>query len=134
AQHLNPGQPRRDPFGQLKRVRFARAEAPGRVDCFAYSFADVRVAMTENQRTKALAKIDVLAAINGSHPGALRAAKEDRRAADAFEGAHRTVHTARRDASRTIEQLLRKISSGSNCLLRGHMFSLCAFVVLCASV
>src|SRR2546423_15013035 len=103
AQHLNPGQARGDPFCQFKRVRLACAKAPCRIDCFTHGFADVRVAMTENQRTKALAKIDVLAAINGRHRRALRAAEENRRAADAFEGAYRTVHTARSDARGALE-------------------------------
>src|SRR2546430_1656659 len=103
AQHLNPWQARSDPFRQLKRVRFASAEAPCRVDRFAHCFADIRIAMTENQRTKALAEIDVLAAINGSHRRALRATEENRRAAHTFEGTHRTVHATGSDASRASE-------------------------------
>ena len=65
--------------------------------------------MTEHQRAKALTEIDVLAPVDGSHRSALRAAKEDGRAANSFERAHGTVHAARRDAQRAFEVFAREI-------------------------
>ena len=62
--------------------------------------------MTENQWSKALTEIDVVTTINGGERRALRTAKENRRAADAFESADWTVHTARRDACRALEILI----------------------------
>ena len=103
AQHLNPWQPRCNPFSELERVRFTRPEAPGGVGCLSYSLADVRIEMAENQRTKTLAEIYVLATIDRSHGCALCTAKENRRAPDAFERTHGTVNTARRNAKCAIE-------------------------------
>src|SRR5438045_3525303 len=111
AQHRDPRQTRSDPFSEFKRIRFAGAETPGNFDRFAHRFAYIWIAMTEHQRTKALAEVDVVAAIDRSHRSALRAAEEDRSAAHAFEGAHGTVHAAGRDPSGAIEVFAREIVS-----------------------
>src|SRR2546425_136045 len=76
-QHLDPRQPRSNPLGQLKRIRFAGAKAPGGRDRFLYSCGDVRIAMAQQQWAKALTEIDVLTSVDGRHRPALRAAKEN---------------------------------------------------------
>ena len=103
AQHLNPGKPRRNPFPEFQRVGLARSKAPRCFDRLSNRSADIRIAMTKNQRAETLTEIDILAPINRSHRAALRATKENRSAADSFERAHGTVHAARRDAKCTIK-------------------------------
>ncbi len=109
TQHLDPGEPRSNPFGQLKGIGFTRAEAPGGLDRSPNRLTHVRITVAEHQWPKALTEIDVFASVNGGHGSALRAAKEDGRATDSFERAHRAVHAARRDAQRPLEIFAREI-------------------------
>src|SRR6266853_3576525 len=88
TEHLDPGQSRRNPFCQFKRIWFAGAKTPGGRDRFLHRFRDVRIAMAQHQRTKALTEVDVLASINGRHRAAVRAAKKHRCAPNSLERAH----------------------------------------------
>src|SRR6266478_1197939 len=120
TEHLYPGQARRNPFRQLKRIWFAGPKAPGGRDRFLHHFGDVRIAMAQHQRTKALAEIDVLAPIDRRHGATLSTAKEHRRAANSFERTHRTVHATGRHARGALKVFAREIE----CLLfRGHIIS-----------
>src|SRR5215471_21454828 len=96
--------------------------AIGRGARLAHRFADLRVAMAQNQWPKTLAEIDVCDALYRSKRRALRTAKEDRVAADAFESAHRTMHAAGCDAARPFKVLLMECTGRSE---RRRRFGCC---------
>jgi hypothetical protein len=48
AQHLDPWEATGNPFGQLERIGFARAETPGGFDGFPHGCGHVRIAMPEH--------------------------------------------------------------------------------------
>src|ERR1043166_2536420 len=110
-QHLDPGQTRCDPFRQLKRVRLARAETPGRIDRFAHNLGHVRITMAKHQRPEALTEIDVFTAIDRLKFRARCATKEDWSTTDTLECAHRTVDAARCYALRAFEIFEREVSN-----------------------
>ena len=95
---------RDDPFGQRERVRLAGAERPAVVDRGVRGASHVVVVVAEDQRTEALAEIDVLAAAGVDEGRPVAAREEERRAADTPERAHRTVNAAWRDPERTFVQ------------------------------
>ena len=61
--------------------------------------------MAQDERAEALAEINVIFAFDRGQDGALRAAKEDRRATHAFERADWTVYASGREVLCALEEL-----------------------------
>src|SRR5690606_37578212 len=64
---------------------------------------DFRVRLADDHRTPGPEVVDVAAALDVPHVGALGAGDESRRAADRAKSAHGGVHTADQDALRALE-------------------------------
>ncbi len=86
---LDPRQPARDPLGEIERVGLARAVRPAVVDRRVRGRGDVGIGVAEDERTEALAEIDVAAALDVDESRAAALPEEDGIAADAAERAHR---------------------------------------------
>ena len=107
-QLLNPRNPCRDPLGQGQRVGLARPKAPRRADRLLHLARHLRIAMAENQRTKALAEIEVLPPLDRTQHRSLGPLEEDWRPPDAAKSPHRTVYPARGHPLRPFKERLRR--------------------------